>query len=161
MKVKIYKCRNRNKRFKYLMTSWLIMILQGMNPFKKNSWSHMAMGFDGKYFDVTSAGCRERGDFFLNQYDIVGTHELELDISIIEFYEWFNILRDREYDYLQLAGLASKVLGFVSFNRVGSNMRRMICNELVVSHLMKFYNLKIVDSDNWDLVMTWDKAKKH
>lgn len=132
-------------------------------PWKKDAWSHMSMSYDSetgspKIADVTSKGCRDRvKPNFLTDYKLIETKTRAYDITRKEFLSWYEKNEGKSYDNLQLAGLASKVLNIVSFNRVGNNFQKLICSELILSFLVEFDNLEIKDSDNWDLNMTWDR----
>ena len=160
MIVSVNKCKNISHKFPIL--AWAIMVFQRMNPFSKKSWSHMAIHYNGRYFDVTGDGCKEYTEVeFKKNYKIIETHYLSGNLSVESFYEWFDIFRHREYDYLQLTGLTLKVLGFLSFNFIGHDSRKMICSELILNHLKCFYSFEFIDSDNFDLLMTWEAAKKY
>lgn len=122
----------------------------------------MAMSIDGKYFDVTGAGCKEYTESeFLKRYELVNSHQIKADITIVEFYEFFDKFRGKEYDKLQIVGLLLKSLGLISFNRIGSDFRKLICNELIIAYLAHFHSFKFKDSDNFGLINTWNKVKEY
>ena len=161
MKVTVHKCRNIIHPFPIF--AWLIIIVQGMNPFKKDSWSHMALEFDGKFFDVTSEGCKESTKIkFLKSYRIVESHTMmDLELTNVDFYSFFNIYRGRHYDDLQIAGLLLKGLGLISFNTLGHDLKQMICNELPLAFVKHYYKFTYRDSDNYNLLNTWELVKRY
>lgn len=165
MKIEVHKCRNILHPVPVL--AWTIMLCQGMLPWKKESWSHMAMSIlfpsgERHFFDVSGEGCiRHTEASFLKKYRIVETHSLKQSRTFREFHEWFRLMEGRKYDKRQIVGLLLKVLGLFSFNKFGSNYRKLICSELVLNYLQFFYKFKVKDSDNFDLIMTWDKAKEY
>ena len=158
MKVKIHKCRNTNHAFPIF--AWLIMIFQGMNPFNKSSWSHMVIEYDENYYDVTGKGCRSHTRKFLESYRIIETHEMGRDLNNAEFQSWFFVHKGVGYDYLQVSGLLLRGLGLITFNKIGHNYKRLICNELIINHMEVFYKLEVCDSDSYDLLDTWKEVIK-
>jgi hypothetical protein len=69
---------------------------------------------------------------------------------------WLTDQKHKEYDRLQVLGLALKCLGFISFNAIGNNYKKLICSELILSFLETFMGKHVGDPDNWDLHMTWE-----
>lgn len=158
MKVSAHKCRNISHPFPIF--AWLIIIFQGMVPWRKDAPSHMSISYGDNFFDVTGKGCKEHSRTeFLKNYRIIESHEFDLDITTVEFYEFFDKFRGKEYDRLQIVGLLLKALNIISFNKIGYNMRKLICNELIVAYLAEFHGFKFKDSDNFDLINTWCKVK--
>tara|TARA_R110002012_G_scaffold303533_1_gene505342 strand:+ start:1127 stop:1609 length:483 start_codon:yes stop_codon:yes gene_type:complete len=156
----VHKCRNIKSKLPIL--AWLIMIFQGMNPFRKDSWSHMAISIDGKYFDVTGAGCKEHTEAdFLKKYKLIESHQIKADLTMTQFYDFFDQFRGREYDKLQIIGLLLKGLNVISFNFIGSDFKKLICNELIIAYLAHFHKFEFKDSDNFDLISTWHKVKEY
>lgn len=159
MKAQVHICRNIDHPLP--VVAWLIMIFQGMNPFKESSYSHMAISHDGKFYDASGSGCKSSTEEnFLKKYKIVDTHTLEKEVSQTDFYEWFKIYEGRKYDRLQIFGLLLKFIGLISFNTIGHNFKKIICNELIVTYLAHFYNFQYKDSDNFDLINTWNKVRE-
>lgn len=164
MTVQVHKCKNIIHPFPIL--AWAIMLFQGMNPFNKKSWAHMAMSFtfpDGtrNYYDVTSKGCKMyTEELFTKMYKIQGTHTLKQHRNFVEFHDWFKLMEGREYDTKQLIGLLLKSLNLVSFNTIGHNYKKLICSELILNYLQFFYKIQVKDSDNFDLMSTWNKVKE-
>tara|TARA_R110002012_G_scaffold254101_1_gene433166 strand:- start:605 stop:1087 length:483 start_codon:yes stop_codon:yes gene_type:complete len=156
----VHQCRNIH--VKIPIFAWLIMIFQGMNPFNKNAWAHMSISIGDKFFDVTSAGCKEyTRDEFLKKYRLIESHQIKADITTVEFYEFFDKFRGKEYDKLQIVGLLLKSLGFISFNFIGNDFKKLICNELIIAYLAHFHSFKFKDSDNFGLIDTWNKVKEY
>ncbi|MFQ6611369.1 MAG: hypothetical protein ACE5D7_11320 [Fidelibacterota bacterium] len=106
----------------------------------------MAIGFESetgaeKIADVPFWGFREmREDRYFKKYHIVGSKSRKFDISRKEF------------------GLALKMVKLRKNNYAGKDLESLICNELIISFLIRFDKLKVKDSDNWDLLMTWEKV---
>lgn len=160
MEITFLKLRPKNHPFPVF--AWLIMLFQGMNPFSKQAFSHMAISFESetgasKVADAHFKGFREmREDKFFKQYTIVGVKKRTFPIERKEFLIWLENHEGKNYDFKQLFGLASKILKITKFNYVGDDFRSLICSELLLSFLVRFKNLKVKDSDNWDLLMTWE-----
>jgi len=158
----IYFYKLRPTYHPFPLFSWAIMVFQGMLPWKKNAYSHMAMGFHSetgalKIADVPFAGAREMtGDAFFKKYDKVDIKKRTYGIDRIEFLKWLESHEHKVYDHKQILGLALKILNIRGFNKSGSNFEKLICSELILSFLVEFDGLKLNDPDNWDLHMTWD-----
>lgn len=159
MIVRVHKCR---PKMYFPILAWTIMLFQGMKPWKRDAWSHMAISYLSltgiwKFADSTSKGVRDMPDFqFLRHYEIVDTVLININFRPEDFLRWYEEHEGKEYDSWQIVGLALKTLGFISFNKFGANYRKLICNELVLSLLVRFKGLQIGDSDNYDLNYTWD-----
>jgi len=144
--------------------AWAIMLFQGMVPWKRDSFSHMAISYmsltgDWKYADSTQKGVRDMVEkHFTRHYIIIDTILLDIKVRPEEFLKWFEEHEGKEYDQWQLLNLAIRSLGFVSFNRFGANWKKMVCNELVLSLLVRFKGLYVLDPDVFDLNMTWEAA---
>ena len=160
MIVQIYKCRNKSHPFP--LFAWLIMIFQGMKPWDKAAWSHMSMSVGSKFFDITGKGCKEHyPEDFLETYTIIESHRLEYEPTKEDFYEFFDSMRAKKYDKLQIFGLLLKGLNIISFNTIGHNMDKLVCNELIIAYLFHFNSFKFKDSDNFGLINTWNKVKEY
>jgi len=128
-------------------------------PWKKGSWNHMAIRIDtGRsylFFDaIGKAGVDIHDeDDFKKRYKIVAYSDIEIASPLKDFMKWANQYRDRQYDKLQILGLLIKnTLNFVSFNRIGHNERKIICSEIIILMLRQYKGLKVVDTDNYDLL---------
>jgi hypothetical protein len=163
-----YKCRPKSHPFP--VVAWLIMLFQGMLPWKKDSTSHRAMGFVdrlGNTMIIDSTGdngvSESTVEDFQLKYKTIEFIEYEANINHGEFKSWRRKTLNKKYDQLQVLGLLIKRLfGFISFNTIGKNYRSLTCNEVFISfivdlNLMKFH---IKDPDNWDLLMTDELAEK-
>ncbi len=161
MRVDFFQVRPKGHPFPII--AWLIMVFQGMNPFKDSAYSHMIMGYESeagacKIVDVSFSGFRQiREDKFFEDYEIVGTKTREVDVTRAGFLTWMEEHEGKKYDFLQIVGLMFKMLGLKKVNNAGLNFKSLICSELILSFLVRFDKLKVSDSDNWDLHMTWDK----
>lgn len=160
MKITFLKLKPKDHPFP--LFAWLIMLFQRMNPFGDKAYSHMAISFESetgasKVADVPFWGFREmREDRFFKKYHIVGMKQREFDITRVEFLRWLENHEGKHYDFCQIGGLALKMLKMKKFNYTGNDLESLICNELIISFLVRFDKLIIKDSDNWDLNMTWD-----
>ena len=164
MIVNVHKCRPIYHPIPVL--AWLIMIFQKMLPWKKNSWSHMCLSYHSQfhneiYMDATSKSVRLAPEFiYKKRYEIVETVKIDIKDSH-GFYKWVESQLGKEYDNLQLIGIAAKVLNFISFNKLGRDYEKLICSELILNMIQRFKGANVIDSDNWDLLMTWALVKKH
>lgn len=162
MIVNVHNCRSKNWYHK--PASWLIMLFQQMKPWGQHSYNHMAISYVGhtgawKFADSTFAhGVRDEQPEaeFLDSYDIVKTVRLEVDCENVQFKAWLEAQRGKKYDHLGILGMVGKILKLFKRNPWGSDFRRMICNELVLSMITRFYGVEIGDPDNYDLLMTDD-----
>lgn len=162
--VEVNKCR---PRFKLPIVAWLIMLFQGMLPWKKTSWSHMSISYTSitgnkKFIDATGAhGVTERiASRYAKKYVVIDSILFLIDANEIQFQHWVESQEGKSYDHGQLVGLALKLLGFFSVNTLGSNMRKLTCNELILSFLNEFKSANVLESDNYDLLMTWNLARR-
>jgi len=158
-----YKCRPKDHPFPIL--AWLIMIFQGMAPWRKASTSHRALGYqdqNGMKWVVDSTGShgvrlRYEPDF-RDQYQVVSAQMFYIkNVDHFRLRTWIDSIIDIEYDQEQVWGLlAKRLFGFVTFNKHGKDWRSMICNEVILSLLTHFgmVDTQIRDPDNWDLLMT-------
>ncbi len=153
---------NVRPRMKMPFIAWLIMLFQGMNPFKKESFSHIAVSFvsiTGNMLavDATSKGVRVRTlANFLSEYKIVKGIDLDIDTDYPKFLSWLEDILGLNYDKKSLLGLALKALGFKKSNKFGSNYKKLICSEVPISLIDTFMDYSLGDSDNYDLLMTMD-----
>jgi hypothetical protein len=166
MKIGYIRCRPRDKKLPFV--AWLIMLFQGEWPWKESSSSHRALA----YFDDVSkewAVIHSNGSEGVNEDDF---HEFEkhytfvswipMDIKIKNgvFALWRLNILGREYDHWQIAGLAMKLLGLISFNKFGSNFKKMTCNEVFLSFCSQVLKHDVGDPDNWDMKMTDSLAER-
>ncbi len=149
------------------IVAWLIMIFQGMAPWRRDSSSHRALAYsccrigELRVVDSTgSEGVQDRSySEWSEQYRAVRKVTYATNkIDRLRFQEWIQEIEGLRYDHRQIWGLLAKqLLGFVTFNSFGKNFRALTCNEVVLSFLLHFGLVSesdIGDPDNWDLVMT-------
>lgn len=157
MKFSYMKCR---PKMKFPFLAWVIMFFQGMVPWDKKANSHRALGFeiDGNIMVIDSTGDKgveiSRRDRYEERYIIVEETHFEKDITFIDFDSWVSSIDSLFYDKWQLVGMFFKLIGLISFNFLGSNFRRLTCNEVFLYFAETFYGVEIGDPDNWDLRMT-------
>lgn len=160
MRVKVHKCKNISHPFP--IVAWLIMIFQGMKPWSKKSYSHMALEFGDYFYNVRFSGYEKmHRSEFRKVYKLVETHIFDGDCDVYSFDSWIKDFVDHKYDFVQILGLLAKTLGFITFNKLGADFRKMICSELPLAFVEKFYGYHIVDSDNYDLNSTWKVLIKY
>lgn len=133
------------------------MLFQGMLPWKGESWSHMAMSVESQYFDSRFTGTQSSTESdFLNNYRLIDTITIEVDVAFADFINWFELHRGKDYDTIQLFGLLLKYLNIIKINSIGSGNKKLICSELIIDFLASFKKLKVFDSDDYGLNRTWD-----
>lgn len=160
MKVKVHKCKNISHPFP--IVAWLIMIFQGMKPWDKKAYSHMALEFGDYYYNVRFSGYEKmHRDEFRKVYKLIESHEFENDHDAFSFQKWMMQFANHKYDFVQILGLLAKSLGFIAFNKYGADFRKMICSELPLAFIEEFYGYEIIDSDNYDLNSTWRVLLKY
>lgn len=159
-RVMVHKARNIDWWFPIL--GWTIMLCQGMWPWKKSSFSHMALEYDGYIYDVTFGGyAKSPKAEWLTRYKIVESHQFQDPVSEEKFVSWMQQFNGMEYDFLQIYGLFTKALRKVSVNTIGEDFMKMICSELALHYIMTFYDHKLLDSDAYDLHDTWSLVKRY
>ena len=138
------------------------MIFQKMLPWKPDAYSHYCLTYvsetgRNKCIDSTNHGVRDRTSYsFYQDYKIVGFKTFEVDASRKEFLEWYEEIEGLQYDKGQILGLALKLLGFMSYNKLGKNYSSLTCNEVILSFFERFLDARVGDPDNYDLNMTWE-----
>jgi len=158
MIVRIHKCRAKG----FVPVAWIIMLLQCMNPFKSNSYNHMSLSYIGrtgnwKYADSTllhGVMDEQPEEEFLDRYNVVYTKSIDLPCEEVQFKAWLEANRHKKYDIANLIGLTGKMLHIFKRNPWGADFRKMVCNELILSMITRFYGYEIGDPDNYDLLMT-------
>lgn len=132
--------------------SGLIKLLQG------TKYSHMVICYRDKFgeFVVDASGLTVRTQEmkkFLAYNSVVKSRYVG-PVNKKEFKEFYLAQLGKKYDFKSLFGLALKSLGLISFNTIGSNYKKLICSELVIMFLERFFNAKVKDSDNFGLKET-------
>jgi len=158
MILRIHRCRSRGFR----PLAWAIMIFQKMSPFNAFSYNHMAISYVGqtgmwKYADSTLNNGVVYGQQeleFYRRYRVTHTTRLELAAEDVGFKAWIEANAGKKYDKWSIVGLIGKALHIFKRNPMGSDFRRMICNELILSMISRFCNVQLGDSDDYDLIMT-------
>jgi len=104
------------------------------------------------FCDSTGKGVRVNGeDQFLKKYTIKKTFVSRQDLQPKLFLRFLEEHLGKSYGYAQAFGLLPKILGMIKSNPFGKGAKRIICNELVILFLNRFYNARIVDTDSLDL----------
>lgn len=162
--MRVYVVKSRSRKF-FPFIAWLIMIFQGMNPFKRESYSHLSIMFvsstgNNIMLDATGHSVRVRTyESWARDNKAVGGCELDIDCEFNTFLLWVESVLGIEYSKIGIVGLLMRSIGLFSTNKIGSNYKKMICSELVVNLIDSFYDLEIGDSDNYDLIMSWELAQ--
>lgn len=154
----VYLLAVKPKRHIFPVLSWLIRL------FQRTTYSHNAIAVEGKtVIDITSKGMGIR-DILDFSCDYVATEDdikIHIDSTPEEFMNWIKIYADRPYGFMQLVGLALKVLNVTKFNPFGKEDDRLICSELIILLLARYKGLDVKDSDEYDLNRTWSIAKNY
>jgi hypothetical protein len=155
MIVTIHQCYTTNK-FPFNLLAIAI------RKFSRTNYSHYALSYtdnEGRtlFFDSSGSGvrAREQGEF-LRRYSIVKSFPTSQRMSPLVFWGWFDIHDGKSYGFSQLVGLMFKIIGIIKHNPFGQGAKRIICNELVVLFLNRFYDANIKDVDSLDLNETED-----
>lgn len=157
MKISYLKCR---PKINFPIIAWIIMLFQGMNPFKKSSNSHRALsyfdGFQWWVIDVTGSNPVEKKELylFMRKYSIIESIEFKIDIGLNTIENWYQSIKGVKYDHSQILGLSLKLLNIISFNCYGKNYKKMICSEVFINFCENILDLRLGDSDNYDLLET-------
>jgi len=160
--IKVYALKVR-PTMKFPIIAWCIMVFQKMKPWDKNAWSHNVIEFHipGKLkFYVHSNFFKGvhivDGGYMASNYKQLDREYLLAPTSEDEIYEWYDLIKNRKYDFIQLFGLALKALNICTMGLIGKNYRSMICSEVILHYLEYFESIYIGDPDKEDLVSTWD-----
>lgn len=150
MKVQIHQCFNHKVRFPLNALSKAIMKLQGTD------YSHYSMSyhFAGKkwFVHATFPVARQIPESeFLDTYTLKKTYTLALADGDLAFMFWLNQNLGKMYPFMQLVGIALRMFRFVSKSPWGKGQAYLICNELVLMFLNKFFDANIEDTDSLDL----------
>lgn len=150
------------------LVGWAIMIFQGMNPFKKSSWNHLACSYldeagHFRFFDSTGKYGFEERSFhtFHKTNHIVETYYVRIPGKREQLIDWIFDNDPIDYDKGQIKGNILQLLGLVSFNKFGKNFKRLTCNEVFLKLLKDFRGIYQGDPDNYDLLTTWDMVLKY
>lgn len=150
MKVRIYQCYSTNK------FPFNIFAL-GIKFFSKTNYSHYALSYESEtgntiYCDSTSMGVRQTSeDKFLKKYELKKAWQCKKEIPRKYFLRWFEKHQGKSYGFLQIIGLLGKILNIFKHSPFGKGSKRIICNELVILFLNRFYAAGIDDTDSLDL----------
>lgn len=137
MKVSIWQCKNR-ARFPKNITSLGIMF------FQKTNYSHYALEFNSRFYHSSGSGVKSISkEKFLKRYRMVRRIRCTKDINCNDFRIWFFRHIGKKYAFAQLVGLLGKTFKIIKHNPFGRGAKRIICNELVLLFLNKFYNTHI------------------
>ena len=160
--MEVYALQVRPKDHPFPILAWLIMLLQGMNPFSKKAYSHNAImfkGLDGKFLviDSTSKSVRIQSDISsFKHYKFISQKKMPRPKDELSFILWLQNILGREYDKLQIFGLLLKMLHLISFNKMGADYNKMTCNEVILNYLEYHCDFYFGDPDNFDLIRTWE-----
>lgn len=150
MKVHIHQCFNHHVRFPLNVLSKAIMKLQGTN------YSHYGLSYEygGKIHFVHASFPVARQlteEQFLAVYTLKKTYTVTVEDGDLAFMFWLNENLGKIYPFMQLVGIALRMFKFVSKSPWGRGQAYLICNELVLMFLNKFFDANIEDTDSLDL----------
>lgn len=154
MKVEFLACRPKNHPFPIL--SWAIRY------FQKTNYSHNAIKVGNIVYDATGKDVRINASWEFNKrYETVESIEIDTDLEFNTLVNWMLIYIGRSYGFFQLVGIALRMLGFVKSNPFGRGDKILICSELLILFLAEFSGFEPGDTDEYDLVSTWEISKKY
>lgn len=161
MNFSLAKCR---PKMNFPILAWFIMLFQKMLPWKKDSFSHMAIIYLSEtgmmqVIDATGKGVRNRTILnFIKDYEIIEEISFSSKMERKDFLKWYESIEGLPYDHSQIWGLTLRSLGLLTLNTFGHNYKKMICNEVFISLVEYAYGIDLGDSDNYDLIQTWELA---
>ena len=151
MKITIVQAFSKNK---FPMNSVALLI----KKFQKTNYSHYAIRVEDPntnevfYYDSTGGGTRKRGrQSFFRSHEITKSFSVSKEISYIDYTDFWFMHEGKSYGFIQIVGLALKLLNIVKNNPFGQGAKRLICNELVILFLNEFGYTCIIDTDSLDL----------
>ena len=121
--------------------------------------SYLDSNQEWRYADSTVAHgvrCSQFSDEFSSRYEVVHTKTVTVDTTREALVEWLEEHCRKKYDIWNVIGLMGKILHIFKRNPFGADFRKMVCNELILAFIKKFYDFEIGDPDNYDLLMTAD-----
>lgn len=145
------------------IVAWLIMLFQGMLPWRKSSWNHLACSYIDeagglRFFDATgSYGFEERSAHtFAKTNNIVKSTYIEIPEKRVELIRWINENEQKEYDKSDVWGDFLRIVGLCrKHNHHGYNYKKLTCNKVPLQLLRDFRGLNFGDPDLEDLLSTW------
>lgn len=147
MRTTVFYCKPKGHPFPIF--SWLIRLIQN------TGWSHTASTceYTVGVLDATSHGVQinDWADF-LSRYTIVEEHEIELDVTLEDWWRWFNKMHSKKYAYMQNVGYILKLLKIIKSNPFGKESAKVNCSELQALQI-ELGGHDIDDSDEYDLLM--------
>lgn len=152
MIVEILYCRPIYHPFP--IVAWLIMLFEKMMPWKRTSYSHMAILIDNEVHDSTGTyGVQQtRLSNFVTRYQIVKKVKIKMPVSPMDMIEFFHRHKGKKYDRLQILGLAIKnIFTFVTFNKLGHDKQKVVCSEYIVMFFQELLSYQTKDTDNYGL----------
>lgn len=150
----------RPKGHPFPIVAWLIMLFQGMNPFGRKAFSHMAVvyKYEGLKMVVHSTGSKgvqiESHQDFIKRYRVVHRNMIHIDTDAEGWYNWLSEVDEKAYDHLSILGHTLAYFGIKKASKYGDGLSRLICCELVIEMLIIFRGLEVIDTDVFDLNKT-------
>lgn len=150
MKVEIHQCFNHHVKFPINALSEVIM------GFQKTNYSHYAISYHylgQRYFIHSTLPVTKQWSEkdFLAVYTLKKSFTCDLTGHQDAFMFFMADNLGKLYPFMQLVGIALRMLKFISKNPFGGGKAYLICNELVIIFLNKFYDANIKDIDSLDL----------
>lgn len=163
MIIGFHQCR---PRVKFPLVAWIIMLFQKMFPWKKESYSHIAMSYypnqlSRRFIDSTGHGVRDRLDKnFLHNYSIVRSIFYEYSsIDHVKMRKWVESIEETHYDHLGIFGQLMNIITGKKLN-IGSRWKKLSCQEIPLHFFHYFFANEIKNSDDYDLRSSWDYIRQ-
>jgi hypothetical protein len=154
MKILIHQCKPKDHPLP--LFSWAIRF------FQRSEFSHYAIQFESIVLDASGEDVRfNHLHKFTRKYTIVNTFEMNIETDFRGFVYWSMQHMNKSYGLIQVFGQMFKILGITKKNKIGSDEKRLTCNELVMLMLRDFKGETLRDTDDYDLFDTDKIIRKY
>jgi len=156
MKVEILKCRLKN--YPAQLLSWPTMLFQNMYPWDRESYTHMAIKYQGYYSftrvtDVSKGIVHSRDiDKFLDKYKIIDRCTLKVNTKPWNFESWLQGLEGTNCNHAKIVSRLFKTLARYKILR--RNTKRMTPTGLILKIYERFGRMKSNNINGYSLVTT-------
>lgn len=164
MIIGFHQCR---PKIKFPAVAWVIMLFQKMMPWKKGSYSHIAISYysetgSRRFVDSTGHGVRDRYyKNFLHNYIVVNSiHKNFQDITNKSMKNWIECIEETHYDHLGIFGQMMNIITGKKLN-IGSRWKKLSCQEIPLHFFHYFFANEIKNSDDYDLRSSWEYIRQN